>query len=71
MSLLRGYADDLPLKIWLEKFIWPTEKRLMSEEYVYEGTAIAIVEALKSGTTMINDMYFLPVTIHSWKLYTP
>lgn len=23
MSLLRGYADDLPLQEWLEKWIWP------------------------------------------------
>lgn len=33
----------------------------MSEEYVYEGTLMAIVEGLRSGTTMMNDMYFLPV----------
>lgn len=62
MSILRGYADDLPLKDWLEKYIWPTEGRIMSDEFVYEGTAIATVEAIRSGTTMVNDMYFLPVS---------
>ena len=25
MSLLRGYADDIPLKQWLEDWIWPLE----------------------------------------------
>ncbi len=25
MSLLRGYADDLPLMPWLEEHIWPAE----------------------------------------------
>lgn len=25
MTLFRGYADDMPLKDWLEKKIWPAE----------------------------------------------
>lgn len=27
MSILRGYADDLNLKTWLEDWIWPIEKK--------------------------------------------
>ncbi|RLE48988.1 MAG: hypothetical protein DRJ18_00715, partial [Candidatus Methanomethylicota archaeon] len=27
MSLLRGYADDLPLMEWLREKIWPVESR--------------------------------------------
>ena len=34
MSLLRGYADDLALRPWLEKHIWPAEASHVSEEFV-------------------------------------
>ena len=27
MSLFRGLADDVPLKVWLEQHIWPREGR--------------------------------------------
>jgi 5-methylthioadenosine/S-adenosylhomocysteine deaminase len=59
MTLLRGYADDLPLKEWLEKHIWPVEARL-KEKHVYWGTRLACIEMIKSGTTCFNDMYFFP-----------
>jgi 5-methylthioadenosine/S-adenosylhomocysteine deaminase len=59
MVLLRGYADDLPLKDWLEKKIWPKEAK-MTEEDVYWGTKFACLEMLKSGTTTFNDMYWYP-----------
>src|SRR5665647_155542 len=57
MTLLRGYADDLPLKEWLETKIWPLEDKLCAED-VYWGTMLAIVEMIKSGTTCFTDMYF-------------
>lgn len=57
MTLLRGYADDLPLMRWLEEKIWPVEDRLTGED-VYWGTMLGIVEMLKSGTTTCTDMYF-------------
>ncbi len=57
MSLLRGYADDLPLMEWLESKIWPLEAKL-TPEYIYWGSMLAIVEMIKSGTTTFNDMYF-------------
>lgn len=57
MTLLRGYADDLPLMEWLEHKIWPMEARLNGED-VYWGTMLAIVEMIKSGTTCFADMYF-------------
>ncbi|MCX8171592.1 MAG: amidohydrolase family protein, partial [Candidatus Bathyarchaeota archaeon] len=28
MSLLRGYADDYPLKEWLENWVWPLERHM-------------------------------------------
>ena len=60
MSLLRGAADDLTLHTWLHDFIWPLESRWVSEQFVYEGTQLAIAEMLLSGTTCFADMYFFP-----------
>lgn len=57
MTLLRGYADDLPLMEWLQTKIWPLEDKL-TEEDIYWGTMLAIVEMIKSGTTSFTDMYF-------------
>lgn len=57
MTLLRGYADDLPLMEWLETKIWPLEAKLTGED-IYWGTMLAIVEMIKSGTTTFTDMYF-------------
>ncbi|MGF7140444.1 amidohydrolase [Roseimarinus sediminis] len=62
MSLMRGYADDMPLMPWLEEKIWPLEKKL-TEEDVYIGAKLACLEMIKSGTTLMIDMYhFLPGT---------
>lgn len=57
MTLFRSYADDLPLKEWLEEKIWPIEEYLSAED-VYWGTKLAICEMLKGGTTTFTDMYF-------------
>ncbi|MBZ9572327.1 amidohydrolase [Patescibacteria group bacterium] len=57
MTLFRGYGDDLPLKDWLEKKIWPLEKKL-NEEDIYWGTKLACLEMIKTGTTFFNDMYW-------------
>ena len=57
MTLLRGYADDMDLKDWLAKRIWPAERKL-TPEAVYWGTKLACLEMIKSGTTCFNDMYF-------------
>jgi 5-methylthioadenosine/S-adenosylhomocysteine deaminase len=60
MSLLRGLADDLPLNEWLNEHIWPAESRWVNEEFVHDGTQLAMAEMLRSGTTCFNDMYFFP-----------
>ncbi len=57
MTLFRGYADDLPLKEWLEEKIWPKEAKLTSED-VYWGSLLGICEMIKSGTVAFADMYF-------------
>ncbi len=56
MSLLRGYADDLPLQEWLEKWIWPIEG-LMTAKDIYVGSLLTAVESIMGGTTTVNTMY--------------
>jgi 5-methylthioadenosine/S-adenosylhomocysteine deaminase len=58
MSLMRGLADDLPLREWLEKHIWPTERVLMNAQTVALGTRLAAAESLLAGVTCVCDMYF-------------
>ena len=58
MTMLRGYADDLPLHIWLTEHIFPAEAKLVTPENVRVATRLAFVEMIKSGTTCFNDMYF-------------
>ena len=57
MTLLRSYADDMPLQEWLEKAIWPREAKVEPED-IYWGTKLACLEMIKGGTTAFNDMYF-------------
>ena len=57
MTLLRGYADDMPLeKWWLEK-VFPFEAKLTGED-IYWGTLLGEIEMIKSGTTCFADFYF-------------
>ncbi len=60
MNLFRGIADDLALHDWLNNHIWPAEAKWVSEEFVHDGSQLAIAEMLRSGTTCFNDMYFFP-----------
>ncbi|HLU76777.1 MAG TPA: TRZ/ATZ family hydrolase [Burkholderiales bacterium] len=60
MSLLRGYADDKPLMVWLNEHIWPAEAKHVSPQFVYDGTLLACAEMLRAGVTCANDMYFFP-----------
>ncbi len=58
MVYFRGLSDDLPLKEWLEKHIWPAENRWLSPEFVYDAVGLACLEMLKAGITTYHDMYF-------------
>ncbi len=60
MTLFRGLADDLPLMTWLEQHIWPAEAKWVNEQFVQDGTELAIAEQLKSGVSCFADMYFFP-----------
>ncbi|WP_019122409.1 amidohydrolase [Brevibacillus massiliensis] len=56
MSLLRGYADDLPLQEWLEEKMWPLEAQFTREQVKW-GTHLSLIEMIRSGTTTFVDMY--------------
>ncbi|WP_127494078.1 amidohydrolase [Paenibacillus glycanilyticus] len=56
MSLLRGYSDDQNLQVWLEQKMWPMEAKYVDQD-TRAGSALAIVEMLKTGTTAFVDMY--------------
>jgi 5-methylthioadenosine/S-adenosylhomocysteine deaminase len=60
MTLLRGYADDMPLARWLNDKIWPTEGKWVAPDFVRDGTEIAAAEMILSGITTTSDMYFFP-----------
>lgn len=57
MTLLRGYAENLPLQRWLNEKVFPFEDKL-TDEAVYYGTQLAIAEMLACGTVSFTDMYF-------------
>ncbi|MEL1264771.1 TRZ/ATZ family hydrolase [Pseudoxanthomonas putridarboris] len=60
MTLLRGVADDLPLKVWLQQHIWPIEAAVIGPDFVSDGITLAIAEMLRGGTTCVNENYFFP-----------
>ena len=60
MTLLRGLADDHGLMEWLQEWIWPAEARWVGEDFVRDGTRVALAEMLATGTTCFSDMYFFP-----------
>jgi 5-methylthioadenosine/S-adenosylhomocysteine deaminase len=58
MVFFRGMADDIPLKSWLEEYIWPAEERWLGADFVRDATELACIEMLRAGITLYNDMYF-------------
>lgn len=62
MTFLRSYADDLPLRRWLNEKVFPMEEKLTGED-IYHLTRLAILEYLTSGITAIFEMYLTPDTI--------
>ena len=57
MSLLRGYADDMPLQKWLNEYIWPFENKMTAAD-IREGSRLAVREMIRTGTVFFSDMYF-------------
>ncbi len=62
MTLMRSYADDLPLDEWLNHQIFPIEAKMTPED-IYHLSRLAVLEYLSSGITAAFDMYLTPETI--------
>lgn len=58
MTIFRGVSDDTQLHDWLYTCIFPLEAKFVTPRNVRLGTQLAIVEMLRSGTTIFNDMYY-------------
>ena len=57
MTLIRGWADDLPLDRWFNERIWVSESALVEED-IYWGAALAVAEMIRGGTVGFADHYF-------------
>lgn len=57
MTLLRSYADDLALHTWLFDHIFKIEDKLTDDD-VYWGSQLGLMEMLAGGTTCFADMYY-------------
>ena len=57
MTLMRGHGENLVLKDWLEKKIFPFEALLIGDD-VYYGTLLAMAESLRYGIVSTTDMYY-------------
>ena len=57
MTLLRGYAENLPLQAWLEQKCWPFEAKMTGEDN-YWATLLAGAEMVRYGTVSFSDMYY-------------
>ena len=57
MTLVRGWAEDLPFDRWLNEKIWVAESALTREDVLW-GSALAACEMIRSGTVGFADHYF-------------
>ena len=55
MSVFRSLADDVPDR--LNRYIFPLENKMVSEEMVYIGAVHAAIEMARGGVTTMVDMY--------------
>ncbi|MCI8482509.1 MAG: amidohydrolase family protein [Clostridia bacterium] len=58
MSIFRETVDGYTTQEWLEKKIWPMEDKMTTED-VYYASILSCMEMIKTGTTTVNDMYFM------------
>ena len=56
MTFLRNIGEGLSLHDWLTKKIWPAEAKV-KPSLLYHAALLGFVEALKSGTVCVNEMY--------------
>ena len=54
MALMRGYGENMALRDWLEKKIFPFEAKLTGDD-VYRGTMLCMAESLKFGIVSTSN----------------
>ncbi len=57
MNIFKGIAEDVTIDDWFNKEIFPYESKL-SENDVYYGVKLAVIEMLDNGVTAFADHYF-------------
>lgn len=57
MTLLRGFAENLPLDRWLNEKCWPFEAKMTGEDN-YWATLLACAEMARYGVVSFSDMYY-------------
>ncbi|GAB4423086.1 MAG: amidohydrolase [Anaerolineae bacterium] len=57
MVIFRGLAEDVSIERWFNEFMWPLESNL-TEEDVYWGMLLGLVEMIEAGVTTVADHYF-------------
>jgi len=57
MVIFRGLAEDVSIERWFNEFMWPLESNL-TEDDVYWGMLLGLVEMIESGVTTVADHYF-------------
>ncbi|MDR0514532.1 MAG: amidohydrolase [Coriobacteriaceae bacterium] len=57
MTLLRGYAESLPLQEWLFGRVFPFEEKISGED-CYWATLLAAAEMARFGVVGFSDMYY-------------
>lgn len=58
MSIFRETTEGCKLYEWLNEKIWPREDKLTKED-VYWASMLSCYEMIATGTTTINDQYFM------------
>lgn len=62
MSIFRETTEGCKLYEWLNEKIWPREDKLTRED-IYFASMLSYIEMISTGTTCINDQYFMPEEI--------
>ena len=58
MSIFRETVEGYNLQEWLNDKIWPMEDKLVNED-IYWASCLSYIEMIETGSTTVNDMYFM------------
>ena len=62
MSIFRESMEGYTLQDWLSKKIWPMEAKLSYDD-IYWASCLSFLEMIKTGSTCVNDFYFMTDSI--------